>query len=66
MSPMESSEMESPSADHTTRCYRDQMIRKCGYTIKSRPNRGEAVWERDGITYTQSAVLQREGLRSRY
>ena len=62
LTPMEDSDIESPTADHTLRCIFDREIRKCGYRIKSRPNRGETTWERGGVEFTQSDVLLREGI----
>jgi len=62
MTPAENAELESPSADTTTRFGWDERIRKRGYSIHARPNRGEPVWIRDGITFPHSDVLRRERL----
>lgn len=62
LTPMEEAVMVNPSADKTTRCATDQIIRSRGYVIKSRPEDGEAVWERSGILFTQSDVVRREKL----
>lgn len=52
-------QFESPSADKTPRHVTDQEIRARGYKIKSRPKKGEAIWVRNDIEFTQSQVLRR-------
>lgn len=60
LSPMEDAELDRPGQDSTERFPIDEILRKRGYTIKSRPNQGEAVWERNGHEFLQSRVLERE------
>lgn len=63
--PMEDAQNESPTKDWSSRFPLDQRIRKLGYKIKSRPDRGEATWEKKGVTFTQREVLLRERLGSK-
>ena len=60
LTPMEEAEVEKPSADHGPRFGFDARIRKCGYVIKSRPERGEPIWSKNGVLFTHSDVLLRE------
>ena len=60
---MEDAQIEHPSADKTKRLGLDEFIRdRHGYSIKSRPNKGENIWERNGVLFTQSAILKRENM----
>lgn len=64
------SKLDSPMQDakipHPTKAYGtltiDEAIRSLGYTIKSRPEGGEPIWERNGYEFTQSRVIEREKL----
>lgn len=37
----------------------DELLRRNGYRIWSRPKRGEPVWKRSGRLYPQSVALKR-------
>ena len=62
MTPMEDVTCGRPSADRTSRFVTDQQIRVCGYKIHSRPKKGEPIWEKDGLVFPQSAVIEIERL----
>jgi len=36
----------------------DAQLRDLGFKIHSRPSKGEPIWERLGIRYTQKAALE--------
>ena len=36
----------------------DELLRKWGFSIESRPKRGEAVWRRDGNHYPHNKAMQ--------
>lgn len=59
---MEDADVELPSADTTARYIDDQRIRAKGYTIKHRRGTSEAIWERNGVEFTQREVILREKL----
>lgn len=37
---------------------KDNLLRRRGFTIHKRPEKGEPLWTRDGKTYTQSEALE--------
>jgi hypothetical protein len=51
-----------PSQDTTARHSRDQMLRRKGFKIHSRPKHGGAVWEKGGKLYHQEAAELLAGL----
>lgn len=42
-----------PSEDGTNRFPLDALLRKAGFQIVSRPNKGPVIWKREGKEYTQ-------------
>lgn len=45
-------------ADRTDRFARDALLRKYGFRVSSRPNRGQAKWEKGGKLYTFGRALK--------
>lgn len=39
----------------------DKLIRQQGYTIHSRPRKGEPLWVKDGVVQAQSEILRSLG-----
>ena len=50
---------EHPSQDATCRFPIDVLLRKHGFIIVNRPQKGETIWEREGKRYTQAQALRR-------
>ena len=63
LTPMENADYERPSQSHKNPHGIDQRIRDRGYEIESRPKKGEPIWKMNGILFTQSNVILREGLK---
>jgi hypothetical protein len=59
---MENSDIASPSQDRTKRYMKDQQIRARGYTIASRPTKGQPTWMKNGVEFAHDHVLLREKL----
>ena len=49
----------SPSQENREMWPKDMLLRKHGYTIHSRSEKGEAVWKKGGKTYTETVALAR-------
>lgn len=49
-------------AETRDRCPRDGLLRRHGFKIEYRPIRGEALWSRNGVMYTEVAAVT-EALR---
>ncbi len=47
----------SPSQDNTKRYPTDQLLRKFGYVIHSRPKEGQAIWAKRGKLFTQEEAI---------
>lgn len=70
LTPMESADLGSPSAEHKPRFVTDDEIRACSYgghqqyEIASRPKKGPTMWHdrRTGKEMTQAEVLKEERL----
>ncbi len=56
--PASPSDLDHPSACHTSCNALDRLIRANGYRIVSRPQQGEPIWGRNGETWSESEVLQ--------
>lgn len=50
--------MDYDTSDTTNRCATDTELREHGFTIHSRPERGEPVWKKNGVLYPQSRAQQ--------
>lgn len=49
--------IELPTKDYSDRFPLDQLLRKHGFQILSRPNKGETMWEKQGKKFTQKKAL---------
>lgn len=56
--PTDQPESSHAFADRTNRFARDALLRKHGFRVVSRPNRGQAKWEKDGKLYTFGRALR--------
>ena len=50
--------MDYDTSDTTTRHATDAELRDHGFVIHGRPERGEPVWKKNGVLYTQSRAEQ--------
>ncbi len=46
------------SQDHSNRLPLDVVLRKNGFKIKSRQNKTQAIWEKDGEDFSQDQALK--------
>jgi hypothetical protein len=52
-------EGDSPSQSYSRRFPADQLFRKQGYRIERRPDKGPAVWSKNGVLFTQDDLMLR-------
>ena len=65
LTPMESADLASPSADHSNRFPLDDLLRARQYVVTDRTNVGPVRWAAgsySGPRFTQTKLLELEGL----
>ncbi len=53
MAPRKPQSGNYPTEDSSERCRGDSELRERGFCIASRPERGQAIWTRNGKRYTE-------------
>jgi hypothetical protein len=57
ITPMDDAECGLPTIDRSSRHTVDQLLRKYGFIIHSRPKRGHVVWVKDRKSFLQPDAL---------
>ena len=58
ISKIEKEVFEHPSQSKSRCCEEDQLLRRNGYVIHSRPKQGEAIWSKEGQLYKHSEAIR--------